>query len=65
MEGGVSSGLVVGTQLIVISDKMRVLIFHPALAPYRVDFFNELGKRMNLRVVFMTRNNANQAFNQN
>ena len=44
---------------------MRVLIFHPALAPYRVDFFNELGKRMNLRVVFMTRNNANQAFNQN
>lgn len=44
---------------------MRVLIFHPALAPYRVDFFNELGKRMNLRVVFMTRNNANQTFNQN
>lgn len=44
---------------------MRVLIFHPALAPYRVDFFNELGKRVNLRVVFMTRNNANQAFNQN
>lgn len=44
---------------------MRVLIFHPALAPYRVDFFNELGKRVDLRVVFMTRNNANQAFNQN
>lgn len=44
---------------------MRVLIFHPALAPYRVDFFNELGKRVNLRIVFLTRNNANQAFNQN
>ena len=44
---------------------LRLLIFHPALAPYRVDFFNELGKRVDLRVVFMTRNNANQAFNQN
>ena len=63
MEGGVSVSLVEYTLL--ISDKMRVLIFHPALAPYRVDFFNELGKRVNLRIVFLTRNNANQAFNQN
>lgn len=44
--------------------KQKVLIFHPALAPYRVDFFNELGKLFDLRVVFMTRNNANQSFNQ-
>lgn len=42
----------------------RVLVFHPALAPYRVDFFNELGKLVELRVVFMTRNNANQSFDQ-
>lgn len=43
---------------------MNILIFHPALAPYRVDFFNELGKRVNLKVIFMTRNNENQPFNQ-
>lgn len=42
----------------------KLLIFHPALAPYRVDFFNELGKLYDLRIVFMTRNNANQAFDQ-
>lgn len=42
----------------------RLLVFHPALAPYRVDFFNELGRRFDMRVVFMTRNNTNQAFNQ-
>lgn len=43
---------------------MKVLIFHPALAPYRVDFFNELGKLCDLHIVFLTRNNANQAFDQ-
>lgn len=44
--------------------KQRVLIFHPALAPYRADFFNELGRNVELRVVFMARNNSNQQFNQ-
>lgn len=43
---------------------MKVLIFHTALAPYRVDFFNKLGERIDLRVIFLTRNNANQAFDQ-
>lgn len=43
---------------------MKVLIFHTALAPYRVDFFNKLGESVDLRIVFLTRNNANQAFDQ-
>ena len=43
---------------------IKILIFHPALAPYRVDFFNELGRNVDLRVVFMTRNNENQSFDQ-
>jgi len=42
----------------------RLLIFHPALAPYRVDFFNELGRRFNLKIVFLVRNNLNQGFQQ-
>ena len=27
-----------------MSDKLRVLCFHPALAPYRLDFFNRLAE---------------------
>ena len=42
----------------------RLLIFHPALAPYRVDFFNELGRRFKLKIVFLVRNNLNQGFKQ-
>lgn len=33
----------------------RLLVFHPAPAPYRVDFFNELGRRFCLHVVFLRR----------
>ena len=32
--------------------KMRVLILTTVLAPYRVDLFNELGKRIKLDVCF-------------
>lgn len=32
--------------------KIRTLIFHPALAPYRLDLFNELSKTLDLHVVF-------------
>ena len=33
----------------------RLLIFHPAPAPYRVDFFNEIGCRFCLHIVFLRR----------
>jgi glycosyltransferase involved in cell wall biosynthesis len=44
--------------------KPRVLVFHSALAPYRVDIFNALSKLSELELVLLTRNNANQNFNQ-
>lgn len=43
---------------------MKILIFHPALAPYRVDFFNAIGREYDCKIVFMTHNNFNQNFNQ-
>jgi glycosyltransferase involved in cell wall biosynthesis len=33
--------------------KPRVLVFHPAPAPYRTDLFNELARACHLRVVFL------------
>ena len=42
----------------------RVLILHPALAPYRVDMFNALARRCALRLVFLSNQVANQAFDQ-
>ncbi|MCX7046018.1 MAG: glycosyltransferase [Candidatus Sumerlaeota bacterium] len=36
-----------------LSAQLRVLIFHPALAPYRIDLLNHLALEMELRVVFM------------
>lgn len=33
----------------------RLLVFHPALAPYRIDFFNALGRHFQCRVVFLYR----------
>lgn len=41
----------------------KLLVFHSALAPYRVDFFNMLGKSFDSFVVFLSRNNRNQHFN--
>lgn len=43
---------------------MRVLIFHPALAPYGIDLFNALAARCDLRVVFLQDNLRSQQFNQ-
>jgi len=43
---------------------LRVLIFHPALAPYRVDLFNALAERCILKVVFTNKNLLNQKFDQ-
>jgi glycosyltransferase involved in cell wall biosynthesis len=42
----------------------RVLILHPALAPYRVDMFNALARRCALRLVFLSDRVANQPFDQ-
>jgi len=42
----------------------RVIIFHPALAPYRIDIFNSLAEKCDLKVVFLRRNLMNQKFDQ-
>lgn len=42
----------------------RVLLFHPALAPYRVDMFNALARRCTLELVFLEANVPKQAFDQ-
>lgn len=42
----------------------KVLIFHPALAPYRVSIFNELSSLLNLKVIFLRDNLLNQKFDQ-
>ena len=42
----------------------RVLILHPALAPYRVDMFNALARRCSLRLAFLSDKVANQPFDQ-
>jgi glycosyltransferase involved in cell wall biosynthesis len=42
----------------------RVLLFHPALAPYRIDMFNALARRCMLELVFLEANVPNQAFDQ-
>ncbi|WP_159476916.1 glycosyltransferase [Dyadobacter sp. 3J3] len=43
----------------------NLLIFHSALAPYRVDFFNDLALKFNLTVIFLSRNVRNQNFDEN
>lgn len=43
---------------------MRILCFHPALAPYRVDFFNLLGEKSDLKLVFLQANLQTQKFDQ-
>ena len=42
----------------------KVLIFHPALAPYRVSIFNELSNLLNLKVILLRENLLNQKFDQ-
>ncbi len=44
--------------------KIRTLIFHPALAPYRIDLFNALSEYLDLKVVFFRKNLESQKFNQ-
>src|SRR3954468_16913640 len=42
----------------------RLLLFHPALPPYRLDLFNALAKRCELRIVFLRENLLSQTFDQ-
>jgi len=42
----------------------KLLIFHPALAPYRIDQFNDLSKMFDLEVVFIFDNVWNHKFDQ-
>ncbi len=42
----------------------RVLIFHPALAPYRIDLFNALASRLDLKIVFLNEDVPYQAYDQ-
>ena len=44
--------------------KAKLLIFHPALAPYRVDFFNLLSEHFDLTVVMQAREMGSQKFDQ-
>lgn len=43
---------------------MKILCFHPALAPYRIDFFNLLAKKVDLKMVFLQENLQTQKFDQ-
>lgn len=45
-------------------DKKRLLVFHPALAPYRVDFFNALSRHFHSWFYFSYRNVQDQKFDQ-
>ena len=42
----------------------KVLCFHPALAPYRIDAFNLLSRRFDLRLVLLGENLQEQKFDQ-
>ena len=42
--------------------KHRILIFHPTIAPYRIDFFNELHDRLGARICLYYKNLKSQKF---
>ena len=44
--------------------KHKVVIIHPSLAPYRVDLFNALGQRFDLRILFLSENPEYQSYDQ-
>ena len=45
-------------------NKKKLLIFHPALAPYRIDLFNSLNELFDLHVVFLYDNIRAFKYNQ-
>lgn len=44
--------------------KKKVLVFHPAIAPYRIDLFNSLNKSFEAEFCFFRRNLLSQKFNE-
>lgn len=44
--------------------KKRLVVFHPAIAPYRIDFFNTLQKEFEAVFYFEFKNALEQSFNQ-
>ena len=42
--------------------KKKLLIFHPVIAPYRIDFFNEFSKHFDAEICLYWRNLKNQKF---
>lgn len=46
-------------------EKKRLLIFHPTIAPYRVDFFNDLYEAFDTKVCLQYRNLKSQKFDYN
>ena len=47
-----------------MNNKKKLLVFHIALAPYRVDFFNALSEKYNTSFYFSLTNVPDQTFNQ-
>ena len=47
-----------------MGSRPQILIFHPALAPYRVDFFNLLSEICDARLVLLGENLEEQKFDQ-
>jgi len=45
-------------------NKKKLLVIHPALAPYRVEFFNEIAKHVHLKVYLLRDNLLSQKFNK-
>lgn len=44
--------------------RTRILIFHPALPPYRIDTFNEIGQLYDAKLILLHRNLISQAYDQ-
>ena len=42
--------------------KKKLLVFHPVIAPYRIDFFNEFSKRFDAEICLYRRNLRSQKF---
>lgn len=46
-----------------VMSKKRLLLFHPTIAPYRIDFFNDMYKAFQTRVCLQYENLKSQRFN--
>ena len=47
-----------------MGSRLKILIFHPALAPYRIDFFNLLADMFDVHLVLLGTNLEEQKFDQ-